>query len=127
MKIKIRLGVPAEAGEVVSFSPPGLPSKVARILKRFAIQIAVDSCWSVAQVDLGAVCAVFPYGKILPIEVVQPGGLSFQVSAITCVPINRSLPSLQTPRASAGDLTLFLLVLRRRVGAWLRRWVTLKT
>jgi len=30
-------------------------------------------------VDLGAVCAVFPYGKILPVEVVQPGGLSFQV------------------------------------------------
>ena len=44
MKIKIRLGVPAEAGEI----------------------------------DLGAVCAVFPYGRILPIEVVQPGGLSFQ-------------------------------------------------
>jgi len=44
MKISIRLGVPAEAG----------------------------------QVDLGAVCAVFPYGMILPIQLVQPGGLSFQ-------------------------------------------------
>ena len=31
------------------------------------------------QVDLGAVCAVFPYGMILPIQLVQPGGLSFQV------------------------------------------------
>lgn len=29
------------------------------------------------QVDLDAVCAVFPYGKILPIEVVH-GGLTFQ-------------------------------------------------
>ena len=77
--------------------------------------------------DLGAVCAVFPYGKILPIEVVQPGGLSFQVSAITCVTANRLLPRLQTPRAAAGALTPFFLVLPCRVGAWLRRWETLKT